>query len=587
MTHDFLSKHLWLGISLIAIIAVACGGAATPDSAPTTAAVAQPTTAPTAVMAPEPTVAPTALVVPKSTMMKFPASPSWVAYGKAGRNINFVWRGNPGQWDMHYCASLFSCLMPSQPRFNQIVEYDPVNPTEVICDLCSSWEVNEDGTLYTFKLQKATSSDGVPFTAEDVAFSLNRITLPDAIRSRTQILRRFYEFESARVIDPQTIEVPVKFPAATFLANLAQDYMKMYPKHKAEGLTQDEVNCCPENLVGSGPFVFVNFVKGTSFKYAKNQNYFKENRPFFDGFEVFLIKDLSRVISSLQIGQIDATYGTGVPYPVLDMEQLEKDTGGRVKPLTVGGAFGGLILHQNQPPFDNPLVRRAVYLALEREVVMETAWDGLGNVGTFFNYGYAETTEGLKNEPGWRFPKDQDIAEAKRLLAEAGYADGFKGKMNSGNNSTSTAQASVITEQLRAIGLDFTLDATDTATYHVRTREGEHNLTSVVSAIIIPDPSDLLAQVFSLNIEKNPDNWTEPRFAELVEAQEKELDTAKRLDMFKEMRDILRKGESHWVPVAFMTNGGAYSCHMQNVVAPPTIQIAHKWEHVWWDDAAC
>ena len=361
----------------------------------------------------------------------------------------------------------------------------------------------------------------------------------------------------------------------------------MYPKHKAEGLSQDDVNCCPENLVGTGPFVFNNFEKGISFEYLKNPTYFKEGRPFFDGFKVFLIKDLSRVISSLKIGQVDATFGTGVPYPVVDMDALSLESGGQIKSLTVGGAFGGLILHQNQPPLDNPLVRRAVYLALEREVVMETAWDGLGNVGTFFNYGYAETPEDLKTQPGWRLPKEQDIAEAIRLVKEAGYPDGFKGKMNTGSSPTSVAQASVITEQLRAIGLDFTIDATDTATYHVRTREGEHNLTSVVSAIIIPDPSDLLAQVFSLDIEKNPDNWTEPRFAELMEAQEKELDTAKRLDMFKEMAGILRKGESHWVPVAFMANGGAYSCHMQNVVAPPTIQIAHKWEHVWWDEGAC
>ena len=583
MAFALLRKPLLSVVVLIAIIAVACGGSAAPDSAP----VGEPPTVPTAVVAPEPTVTPTALVVPSGTVREFPASPDWVANGKYGKTVNFAWRGNPGQWDMHYCASLFSCLMPSQPRFNQIVEYDPINPTEVICDLCENWEVNADGTLYTFKLREATSSDGVPFTAEDVAFSLDRITEPDAIRSRTGILRRFYEHGTANVIDGQTIEVPIKFPAATFLANLAQDYMKMYPKHKAEGLSQEDVNCCPENLVGTGPWVFANFEKGTSFEYVKNQNYFKEGRPFFDGFKVFLIRDLSRVISSLQIGQLDATYGTGVPYPVLDMEQLERDTGGKVKPLTVGGAFGGLILHQNKPPFDNPLVRRAVYLALEREVVRDTVWDGLGDVGTFFNYGYAETTEDLRTQPGWRLPKDQDIAEAKRLVEEAGYANGFKGTLNVGSSPTGVGQASIVTEQLRVIGLDFTIAAVDTATYHVYTREGTANLTSVVSAIIIPDPSDLLAQVFSLGIEKNPDEWADPRFTELMEGQERELDPVKRKAMFKEMVDILRKGESHWVPLAFMTNGGAYSCHMQNVVAPPTIQIAHKWEHVWWDEGAC
>ena len=159
--------------------------------------------------------------------------------------------------------------------------------------------------------------------------------------------------------------------------------------------------------------------------------------------------------------------------------------------------------------------------------------------------------------------------------------------MNAGSSPTGVGQASIVTEQLRAVGLDFTIDSVDTATYHVRTRDGTYNLTSVVSAVIIPDPSDLLAQVFSLDIEKNRDNWSTPRFAELRVAQERELDADKRKAIFREIVDILRTGESHWVPLAFMTNGGAYSCHMQNVVAPPTIQIAHKWEHVWWDEDAC
>ena len=585
----YLKPH-WMVVALALVIAVACGGTAAPvEEQPETMmeAEATDTPAPTAAPTEAPTVEPTAMVVPAGTVMEFPLVPDWVAQGKYGQTINFAWRGNPGQWDMHYCASLFSCLMPSQPRFNQIVEYDPVAPTEVICDLCERWEVNEDGTLYTFTLQEANSSDGVPFTAHDVAFSLDRITDPDAIRSRTGILKSFYEPGTARVLDDKTIEVPILFPAATFLANLAQDYMKMYPKHKAEGLSQEDANCCPDNLVGTGPFVFKSLEKSVSFEYVRNDNYFKEGRPFFDGFKVFLISDLSQVINRLQLGQLDATYGTGVPYPVVDMEQLERETNGQMKALNVGGAFSGLILHMNQPPFDDPRVRRAAYLALDRQVFLDTVWDGLGQPGTFVNYGYVETADNLSTEPGWRLPKEQDLVEARRLLAEAGYPDGFKGTMNSGSSRHSVSQASIATEQLRAIGLDFTIESVDTATYHVRTREGSHNVTSVISAVIIPDPSDLLAQVFSLGIEKNPDEWTTPRFAELIVAQERELDPDKRRALYAEMVEILRQGESHWVPLAFMTNGGAYSCHIQNVVAPPTIQIAHKWEHAWWDPDAC
>ena len=175
-------------------------------------------------------------------------------------------------------------------------------------------------------------------------------------------------------------------------------------------------------------------------------------------------------------------------------------------------------------------------------MIRDTVWDGLGDVGTFVNYGYVETTEDLAQEPGWRLPKEEDLAEARRLIVEAGYPDGFKGTMNSGSSPTGVGQASIVTEQLRAVGLDFTIDSADTATYHVRTRDGTHNLTSVVSAVIIPDPSDLLAQVFSLDIEKNPDNWSTPRFAELIVAQERELDADKRKAIFKEIVDILRTG---------------------------------------------
>jgi ABC-type transport system substrate-binding protein len=131
------------------------------------------------------------------------------------------------------------------------------------------------------------------------------------------------------------------------------------------------------------------------------------------------------------------------------------------------------------------------------------------------------------------------------------------------------------------------MDAVDTATYHVKTREGTHSMTMLISAIIIPDPSDVLAQVFGKNIEKNPDNWSDPRFEELIVAQEIELDTDKRAAIFTEMVEILRKGESHWVPLNWQKPGGAMDCHIQNYVVPMTIQLANKFEHIWWDESAC
>jgi len=120
----------------------------------------------------------------------FPWPPDWVA---RGRYQKMVLRGitgfNPGQWDVHACGTLPDCLMPASPQFNGLVYHNPVNPDELVCDLCESWTVSRDGKTYTFHLRQAQWHDGQPVIAEDIKFSLDRITEPGAIRVRTGVLR--------------------------------------------------------------------------------------------------------------------------------------------------------------------------------------------------------------------------------------------------------------------------------------------------------------------------------------------------------------------------------------------------------------
>ena len=603
-------------LAVVLLIAVACGQAAEPSTqaatqAPPAATQASvPATEPPAMEpavtesdatmapasentpAPTPqvvfTIVPTSTPLPEGETVSFPLTPDWVSQGKQSDKIlRFTSRSKPGQWDVHYCASLWSCLKVSGPKFNQLIEYDPVNPTAIICDLCESWTVTDGGTTYTFRLHDALWSDGQPVTAEDIVFTFDRIAEPGAIRSRTGVLAQFYEHGTGEAIDEKTVRIPIKFPAATFLPNLATDYMKMYPKHLAENLSQEDANCCAENLLGSGPWVFKGQDIGVSYEYDKNPNYFKPGRPFFEGFKVFVIRDQARAAGSLKIGQLDATYGLTISYPPELMDPLEQETQGRLVSLKGSGTFGALILHMNQPPFDDVRMRQAVALALDRQEFVDVAARGNAILGTFFTPGIVETQEELAQVPGWRQPKEQDLTEARRLIAEAGYADGFEGSLNTGSSKNGITHAEVLTEQLRQIGIDLKIDPVDTATYHVKTREGTHPMTMLTSAIIIPDPSDIISQVFAKNIEKNPDNWSDPRFEELMAAQNVELDPAKRLELFKEMVEILRRGESHWVPINWQKPGGAMDCHIQNYKVPLTIQLVNKFEHIWWDEDAC
>ena len=341
---------------------------------------------PTPTFTPQPTRVLDATPTTVPTPAPLTGRPDWVLEGES-KHCNgifpMVGNSNAGFWDVHYGGSLNTTLMPSSPRFNQLVEYNPVNPTEIIGDLGETWEVNEDGTEFVFHLKDANWSDGMPATADDIVFSLDRITLPGAQRPRTGFLRSFYDHQTAEAVDDKTVRVPLKFPAPTFMPNLASDYMKMYPKHIAENLTQEEAHQ-PESLIGSGPWLFGGWQKDVSYTFEKNPTYFKESRPFFDGINVHLIPDTARRIAALQKGQVLGTFNrvTGANRPE-DMTIREEETGGQVRAVILpDSGFEAYFLNNAKPPFDDERVRRAFYLAPDRDLGIERAIKGFGSPGT-------------------------------------------------------------------------------------------------------------------------------------------------------------------------------------------------------------
>ena len=604
-------KKLWLfkprylvfiPVLVLLVIALACGDDATPTPTATTQPTATPPPAvPTATTAAAP--APTATtagapptVVPTPTPAPALVVPDWVKQGKYGTTINFSWSRDPGFLDVHYGGSESTTLTPSGPRFNQLIEFNPVKTDEVIGDLAETWDLSSDGKVYTFHIADAKWSDGKPVTTKDVVFSLDRIVEPDAVRGRSASLRRFYEHGTAKIIDERTVEVPIKFVAATFFINLALDYMKMYPEHIVKGQSQEDLNCCFENLIGSGPWVWKEWVKEVSYAYEKNANYFKEGRPFFDGFKVFIIRDIARQLAALKIGQVVGTYGPyHGPYLPKDMATLEKETGGQMRAMNLKDShIKGFIYHINKPPFDDPRVRRALYLAVDREEVTYTVHgEDFSSIGTWFAPGTVEDLDEVRQQPGYRMingKKDpQDIAEAKRLLTEAGYPDG-KGleiTFNLPGSKTTIAGAEVWAEQLRnVLGAKVDLKTHDTATYYVHLRDATYNISSVGGGRSIPDPSDTLNTLFQKGALRNPHDWSDPVFDKLVVDQEKELDPVKRKAVFKKMVDFLRSGESHLIILGWYDVSGALDYRFQNYVPAQTSQTVHKWEHAWWDPDA-
>jgi peptide/nickel transport system substrate-binding protein len=545
-----------------------------------------------------PAATPPPTPAPEGQTFTFPWPPEWVARGKYQK---MVLRGitgtNPGQWDVHACGTLPDCLMPSSPQFNGLVYHNPVNPDEIVCDLCDSWTVSPDGKTYTFHLRQAQWHDGQPVTAADIKFSLDRIVEPGAIRVRTGVFRTFYEHQSAQVLDDMTIRVPVKFASPLFLENLASEYMKMYPKHVAQGLSPDEAQQ-PGKLIGSGPWRLKEFKPQISIEYERNRNYFKKGLPFFDGMIFSIVRDYNRRLAAMQVGQAQTTEGPTIGgYGTEDPMRIQRETKGKVRAIYIPEAVQTfMVLHMNKPPFNDPRVRRAVLLAIDRQELVKIVrcadpYGCFGSVGTFLpNKGgqIVESQEDLAQAKGWRQPKDQDVAEAKALMAAAGYANGVKATMNLTNAPAAIRHGEVIAEQLRkSLGIDFTLEAVDRATVVDHIIRGTHHASLDSSGVILLDPADYLNQHFLvIGGQKNPDSWRHPRLTEIIEAQAREPEPVKRLGLFKEAVDILRQGESHWVPLTWGFSGGMMDYRLQNFHVPGSEQIVKHFEHIWWDPDA-
>ena len=113
--------------------------------------------------------------------------------------------------------------------------------------------------------------------------------------------------------------------------------------------------------------------------------------------------------------------------------------------------------------------------------------------------------------------------------------------------------------------MDFTMEPVDTAAYRFVARDEKSSITWIsASGLLIRNPEDILSSYFSTDIEKNPDNWTHPDFAEKIKAQARELDPTKRQQTFQEMVEILRQGENHLVPRLWTGLGAAMNSRLQN-----------------------
>ena len=536
---------------------------------------ATPTPAPTAT--PAPALDPRALVIA----------------ARYGSVVPMAALETPRGFDPHVVVTVES-LSSFGPLYNQVLEYNPVNPTELIGDLAKSWEVSDDGLTYTFRLHENVKwSDGQDLTADDVEFSLNRMIAEGETRPNTGRLRSYVD--RVEKVDRNTVKVHLKFPSLAFLAFLGVDFFKVMPKHVLDAGVDIDVF---ENAVGSGPFKFVSYTQGDVWEVAKNTDYFKEGLPYFDGMKHFIIVDKGAEIAAYKTERVLMDNNVCNHLDVEDIVRLKNDESftSRFDVFSkMQAAAEHVLLNTRVPPFDDERVRRAFFLALDRQEIV----DGFG-LGTWVVTGpmfprsiYSIPRDELLKLPGYRQldgkKHPDDIAEANRLMAEAGYGPDdpqLKIRMDVAQIVQFPDISQVaIAQYEKFLGVDIDIVLADIGAIFTRYIAGDFQMGMFGIGSQLLDPDDGFGGIH-LDTDRNYTGWTNARVTELFNLQQRESDITQRIKLNREMQLItltedttgylwtLSKGCNTIVNKRIRTEVGPY-------VQTATLYTVLKHEHEW------
>ena len=519
---------------------------------------------------------------------------------KYGGHINARAYADTRDWDPLGSASLSSVISYSQ-LYNQIVQYDTTNTDQVTCDLCTSWDVTNGGKTITFQLNPNVKwHDGRSLSAKDAVFSLTRYMESDLI-GRSGLFRNYTlsPFQGGvKIIDDLTFEMNLRSPSPAFLKFLAIDYVKILPKHLLErGIDLNKAENVIRFQSGSGPFVLNEYQRGNFYKVSKSPNYFKEGRPFVDSINHFIIVDRARAIATFKTGQIDMTNSGGLSLTPKQFLQLQEDTNNEIVSHYISPSFNvGLMINVKREPFRDPRVRRAIYLALDRQQINDAVLAGTGGVTTIFPPGMAFNEDEALSWPGVR-PKDtpagrEDLAEAKRLMAEAGFPDGFKTSYNARQVSFYVSACQIVKEQLKsALGIDGDIRTWESAagylhfgTARAADAKGDWSLACQGEGMTVPDADVVFGGIYRKGGTRNYTDWSHPLIDDLFERQKEEQDPARRRQLLRRSADFLRSFEdNHWITLAWGRFFWPVHRDIKGFNPPKTVQYGFKHEDLWLD----
>lgn len=413
--------------------------------------------------------------------------------------------------------------------YSGLVRSDPTGRTnKIVASLADRWTVSSDGKTYTFHLRPGIKfSNGQPVTADDVAWTLNRFGNPkiNAIMAAVAV-----GYGQATVVDSSNVRVQLKQPVAAFPYNISIWPAFVLPKN----LVEKQGKAFFKHPVGTGPFMVKEYVKGSHLTMVRNPYYWEKGKPYLDSVRYNFVSDSNTRILALRAG--NAHVMDVVPFSQVKTLRADKKIVVQTAKVPL---FLGLWLNHLRAPLADVNVRKAMQYAINRTLINEQIFVGLGKIPNSVLMGFS-----LDAPASVVKPYTYDVAKAKALVAKSKFPNGFSTTLMYPAGTDFYRQlALALQQEFGAIGIKVKLVELETATvtnnWFTRKYDMVFPFASFTSDLTVPDEyADFVAN-WANGFHGFESSWRSPAIQKQVQRFQTTKDESARAKQWAQIQQAL------------------------------------------------
>jgi cationic peptide transport system substrate-binding protein len=494
-------------------------------------------------------------------------------------SIVFCSEGSPASFNPQLDTSGTTVDASSHQIYDRLIDFDPVTG-DIVPALATSWLASDDGKTYTFQLRKKVSFHQTQtftptrfFNADDVLFSIDRWRLADhpyhAISGGSYPYTDSLDLGSlitqVKRLNGYRVEITLNKPESSFLANLATDFSVILSAEYANKLiSRNQKELIDHKPIGTGPYQLSSFRQDHYIRYKKHLEYWRQIELTDK-----LIFDITPS-SSLRLAKLLTAECDAIALPAHSELEVIRKQENLVLDEKPGLNIGFWAFNTSKPPFDNPKVRRALGMAIDRNVLIEAIY-----------YNNAITAKNIVPPTSWAFqadvkPLSYNPSAAKKLLREQGIPDGFSMNVwampvQRAYNPNAIKMAELIQAYLQEVGIQVNIISYEWSTFRERLTEGLHDSVLIGWSADNGDPDNFYRPLLSCAAIKSGTNramWCSQEYDLLINQALEYTEISERTYFYGKANELLAE-QLPLIPIAHASRYQAYRKELSGLVINP------------------